>query len=61
MLQYVNAGHNPPILMRRNGADWDVRILEASGTVVGLLAGSTYEQACIQLMTGITLLPSRTG
>ncbi len=61
MLQYVNAGHNPPILMRRNGADWDVRILEASGTVVGLLAGSTYEQACIQLMTGDYLVAFTDG
>ena len=61
MLQYVNAGHNPPILMRRNGQDWDIRILEASGTVVGLLAGSTYEQACVQLIPGDYLVAFTDG
>jgi len=61
MLQYVNAGHNPPILMHRKDADWDVRILEASGTVVGLLAGSTYEQASVQLTPGDYLVAFTDG
>jgi sigma-B regulation protein RsbU (phosphoserine phosphatase) len=61
MLEYVNAGHNPPILMRRNGSDWDVRILEASGTVVGLLEGSTYEQARVQLISGDYLVAFTDG
>jgi len=61
MLQYVNAGHNPPVLMRRSGSDWDVRILEASGTVVGLLAASTYEQASVQLIPGDYLVAFTDG
>ncbi len=51
-VDYVNAGHNPPILFRPNGTDWDVSTLEATGTVVGLLPASGYEQAAVQLNPG---------
>lgn len=34
VLRYVNCGHNPPLLLRANG---EVRRLEATGSVIGLL------------------------
>jgi sigma-B regulation protein RsbU (phosphoserine phosphatase) len=40
-LRYVNAGHNPPMILRGR----EVLRLEASGPVVGLLKNATYEQA----------------
>ncbi len=39
-LTYVNAGHNPPLLLRDN----QVTKLECGGPVLGLLQDSTYEQ-----------------
>ena len=40
-LTYANAGHNPPLLIRGNGA---VDQLAPTGTVLGVFAESTYEQ-----------------
>lgn len=37
-MRFVNAGHNPPIILRGN----EVVRLEAGGPVVGLLAGARY-------------------
>jgi sigma-B regulation protein RsbU (phosphoserine phosphatase) len=47
-LHYVNAGHNPPIVLQAQGATK----LEASGPVVGLLRNAGYEEAFIQLISG---------
>ncbi|HEX4998504.1 MAG TPA: SpoIIE family protein phosphatase [Terriglobia bacterium] len=48
-LHYINAGHLPPLLIRRrSGSDsgnLEVRRLEAGGTVLGLLPGMAYQQA----------------
>lgn len=45
-LRYVNAGHNPPVIVRRDGTT--VR-LWTGGAPVGLFPDSTYEQGAIQL------------
>lgn len=48
-LRYVNAGHNPPVVIRRDGSlDW----LEAGGLPVGIFPDSTYEQGAVQLHAG---------
>jgi len=48
-LHYVNAGHNPPVVIRRGSpAIW----LDKGGVPVGLFADSTYESATIQLKAG---------
>src|SRR4029450_11747205 len=39
-LVYTNAGHNPPILITKNG----VRRLDAGGVVLGLFESATFEQ-----------------
>jgi sigma-B regulation protein RsbU (phosphoserine phosphatase) len=36
---YVNAGHNPPVLMRAGGGH---DLLEEGGTILGILPGSRY-------------------
>jgi len=36
-LTYVNAGHNPPVVLRNCGGVCDVRRLETGGPVIGLL------------------------
>lgn len=56
MLTYVNAGHNPPIILRRNGGDYEVLRLEAGGCVVGLLPDYPYQQASVTLEPGDLLI-----
>jgi sigma-B regulation protein RsbU (phosphoserine phosphatase) len=48
LLSYVNAGHNPPVILR--GAD--VLRLEACGPVVGLLPAVSYVMESCQLLPG---------
>ena len=55
-LDFVNAGHNPPILLRRVETDFSVITLEATGTVVGLLSSSRYDQSSVQLNPGDYLI-----
>lgn len=52
-LNYVNAGHNPPILRRRNG---DLEKLEAGGLPLGIDAGAQYETAGVDLKSGDALI-----
>jgi sigma-B regulation protein RsbU (phosphoserine phosphatase) len=48
-LRYVNAGQNPPVVLRRNGSlDW----LETGGAPVGMFPDSDYEESVIQLSSG---------
>lgn len=53
-LRYVNAGHNPPVVLR---ADGSVHWLESSGAPVGMFPdsndhGSNYKESILQLDTG---------
>lgn len=54
-LAYVNAGHNPPFLIRSNG---DVEKLEAGGAVVGMLPSMLvdYQQGEVELRPGDVLI-----
>lgn len=54
-LSYVNAGHNPPFLLRKTG---EVLRLEEGGAVVGMLPPMlvNYAQGEIQLQTGDLLV-----
>lgn len=54
-LIYVNAGHNPPMVIRHEN-DRRTKTLEATGTVVGLLHNAKYEQATCQLHPGDYLI-----
>ncbi|HLN02383.1 MAG TPA: PP2C family protein-serine/threonine phosphatase [Bryobacteraceae bacterium] len=48
-LRYVNAGHNPPMVIRR---DRSIVYLEAGGAPVGMFPHWTYEEAAVQLNPG---------
>ena len=51
-LHYVNAGHNAPIVYRKNGRREEIVRLEAGGTVVGLFAEFPYQEGELELQTG---------
>ena len=59
-LRYVNAGHNPPCLLRC-AADQSIEELPAGGTVIGLFPKSTYEEAVVDLRPGDVLLAFTDG
>lgn len=50
-LSYVNAGHNPPAILRKSGAACQVFRLETGGSVIGLLR-QRYQQASFALEPG---------
>ncbi len=52
-LTFTNAGHNPPMLVRRDG---DCIRLEEGGRVIGAFCDSTFTQQEIQLNDGDKLL-----
>jgi phosphoserine phosphatase RsbU/P len=48
-LRYINAGHNPPLVLRHDGrGEW----LETSGAPVGMFPDSRYEEKVIELGEG---------
>ena len=52
-VHYVNAGHNPPLLLAPGSV---VELLSAGGPPVGLLAEATYEVGTVTVPAGGTLL-----
>jgi phosphoserine phosphatase RsbU/P len=57
-LRYVNAGHNPPVVLHADGSiDW----LEPSGGPVGLFADATWEERVVQLRPGDSVLAYTDG
>jgi sigma-B regulation protein RsbU (phosphoserine phosphatase) len=57
-LAYSNAGHNPPLVIRRDGS---VVRLETTGFPVGLFADSTYEESVVRLQPGDTVIAYTDG
>jgi phosphoserine phosphatase RsbU/P len=59
-LIYVNAGHNPPLLLRKNG---EILKLEDGGAVVGMLPSMLvfYKQGEIELQSGDLIVGSTDG
>jgi predicted permease len=67
-LRYVNAGHNPPLLVRGagpgaagGGGVSEVHELTVGGAVVGMLPGLTYEEGTVDLSPGDVLLAFTDG
>lgn len=52
LLTYSNAGHNPPILLTREG----VRRLSAGGSILGMLHHSSFEEEAVYLEKGDTVI-----
>ena len=59
-LRYVNAGHNPPCLLRC-AADESIEELPAGGTVIGLFPQSSYEESAVDLRPGDVLIAFTDG
>jgi len=57
-LMFVNAGHNPPLLIRENG---EVELLSVGGIVLGLFEGVPYESGDVEMRPGDTLLAYSDG
>ena len=53
LFRYVNAGHNPPIVLRRvkNGTTHIIR-LEAGGPVIGLFPNAPYQEGSLAMEPG---------
>jgi serine phosphatase RsbU (regulator of sigma subunit) len=60
-LHYVNGGHNPPVVLRKEDGAWQVFRLADGGPVVGLLAGAAYKQQMFHLHSGDILLAFTDG
>ncbi|MDX1630951.1 MAG: PP2C family protein-serine/threonine phosphatase, partial [Thermoanaerobaculia bacterium] len=58
VLRYVNAGHNPPFLVRRDG---EVELLRATGTPLGLIPDVSYGQEERRLEDGDLLVAYTDG
>jgi len=56
-LRYVNAGHNPPMVMRGGSILW----LESGGAPVGMFPDWTYEEDAVQLKPGDLVLAYTDG
>lgn len=53
VFQYINAGHNPPILRRASGL---IERLDVGGLPLGILAEATYDSARVTLAAGDWLI-----
>jgi phosphoserine phosphatase RsbU/P len=57
-LRYVNAGHNPPMVVRRDGS---ILWLETGGAPVGMFSDWVYEEGAVQLEPGDMVLAYTDG
>jgi serine phosphatase RsbU (regulator of sigma subunit) len=60
-LHYVNAGHNPPAVLRKDDGAWRVLRLGDGGPVIGLLAAAVYKEQILHLVPGDILLAFTDG
>lgn len=60
-LRYVNAGHNPPMVLRWENSRCKVFHLESSGTALGLLESSKFASRSFQLEKGDVLVAYTDG
>ena len=59
---YVNAGHNPPVLLRKSArGSYESLRLDCGGPVIGLLPEASYEQGSLLLQPGDVLLAYTDG
>jgi sigma-B regulation protein RsbU (phosphoserine phosphatase) len=58
VLRYANAGHNPPIVIRRDGS---VALLDAGGLPLGMFTDGTYEEGTIKLQPCDTVIAYTDG
>lgn len=51
-LHYVNAGHEPPFVLRKTGKLYRTIFLETGGPVIGMLRKSSYREGAVSLNPG---------
>jgi hypothetical protein len=57
VLRYVNAGHLPPMIVRRSdGGKVEIQQLEEGGPVLGVLSGASYRQGVASVSSGDLLV-----
>jgi sigma-B regulation protein RsbU (phosphoserine phosphatase) len=61
MLKYVNAGHNPPIIVRPREGSCEMFCLQPEGMPVGISADAEFTSASFQLETGDVLVAYTDG
>jgi phosphoserine phosphatase RsbU/P len=54
ILQYINAGHAPPVLVR--GASGEATLLQEGGTVIGLFPQADFKRGSLKLEAGDVLV-----
>jgi sigma-B regulation protein RsbU (phosphoserine phosphatase) len=57
-LRYANAGHHPPMVIRREGS---ISWLDRSGSPLGVLPNSIYEEGALHLCSGDTVIAYTDG
>ncbi len=60
-LHYVNAGHEPPFVLRKNGAHFQTDFLEPGGPVIGLLRESSFREGVVSVKPGDVLVAYTDG
>jgi len=60
-LHYVNGGHNPPAVLRKEDGAWRVFRLGDGGPVMGLFARASYKEQMLNLLPGDILLAFTDG
>ncbi len=56
--EYVNAGHNPPMLLRKDGA---LELLEEGGLLLGVMKDMPYKRGSVDLLPGDILVSFTDG
>ena len=52
VLEYVNAGHEPPVVLRKTATGYRAVTLESTGPVIGMLRKSSYRENVVSLGPG---------
>ena len=60
-LHYVNAGHEPPLVLRKSGAHYRNLRLETGGPLLGMLRKSRYREGVVSLRPGDLLVAYTDG
>jgi sigma-B regulation protein RsbU (phosphoserine phosphatase) len=60
-LHYVNAGHEPPFVLRRNGGHYGTILLESGGPVIGMLRKSSWREGVVSLSPGDVMVAYTDG
>jgi len=60
-LHYVNAGHEPPVVLRKTATGYRPVALEPTGPVIGMLRKSSFQEAVVSLAPGDLLVAYTDG